>query len=372
MTALDNKLFTIAIFLDFSKAFDTVNKDIMIRKLDRLGFRNNIGNFFDSYLSNRKMYVSVNGFDSTIRTTNIGLPQGSVSSPWLFSMYINDMHRTSDKFKFIHFADDTTIYMTGRDLTKLFEEVCEELCLIDDWLMANRLSLNVDKTYFMVMTHNDFNIGDYSVKIRDKSIKYVKSTKFLGITIDDRFNYNDHFSLNIRHLSRVKRILLKLSNFVPAYTLRKIYYALFYSRMTYGIAVWGGAGDTNVGKLRRLNRSTIGIFVNNLNPNILSPLQYDQVYLLVCLIKFHSYKINNFFFHFHYKIANLIPVHNHDTRFLADHCLTLPITSKTVTQNQFLFNATKLWNNLPQDLKILQTSVTFKSKIKLYLNALFS
>lgn len=123
VTALDNKLFTIAIFLDFSKAFDTVNKDIMIRKLDRLGFRNNIGNFFDSYLSNRKMYVSVNGFDSTIRTTNIGLPQGSVSSPCLFSMYINDMHRTSDKFKFIHFADDTTIYMTGRDLTTLFEEV---------------------------------------------------------------------------------------------------------------------------------------------------------------------------------------------------------------------------------------------------------
>ena len=64
--------------------------------------------------------------DSTVRTTNIGLPQGSVSATWLFSLYINDLHRTSDKLNFIHFADDTTVYMSGRDLTVLCREVCEE------------------------------------------------------------------------------------------------------------------------------------------------------------------------------------------------------------------------------------------------------
>ena len=118
----------------------------MLRKLDRYGFRNDMNDFLNSYLSDRKMYVSVNGSDSTVRTTNIGLPQGPVTSPWLFSLYINDMHRTSDKLNFIHFADDTTVYMSGKDLKAL----CEELNKVDEWLKANRLSLNIDKIYFMM------------------------------------------------------------------------------------------------------------------------------------------------------------------------------------------------------------------------------
>ena len=86
---------------------------------------------------------------------NIGLPHGSVSAPCLFNLYINDMHRSSDKLNFLHFADDTTIYLSGRDLTRLCEEVCMELCKVDDWLKANRLSLNIDKTFYMIITHNN-------------------------------------------------------------------------------------------------------------------------------------------------------------------------------------------------------------------------
>ena len=126
VTALDRRLFTVTIFLDFSKTFDTVNKSIMLRKLDRYGFRNDVNDFLNSYLSDREMYVQVNGSDSTVRTTNIGLPQGSVTSAWLFSVYINDMHRTSDKLNFIHFADDTTVYMSGRDMKALCENVCKD------------------------------------------------------------------------------------------------------------------------------------------------------------------------------------------------------------------------------------------------------
>ena len=137
VTALDNRLYTITIFLDLS------NKDIMLNKLDRLGFINEAIAFFDSYLSDRRMYVSVNGCNSDIRTTNIGLPQGSVSAAWLFSLNVNDMNKASDRLKFIHFAEDTTIYMRSGNLTRLCADVCDELDLIDDWLKANRLSLTI-------------------------------------------------------------------------------------------------------------------------------------------------------------------------------------------------------------------------------------
>ena len=98
VTALDKRLYTITVFLDFSKAFDTVSHVIMLHKFDRLGIRGNTNDYYRSYSRNRRMYVSVNGCDSETTTMNIGLPQGSVSAPWLFSLYINDMHRTTTMY----------------------------------------------------------------------------------------------------------------------------------------------------------------------------------------------------------------------------------------------------------------------------------
>ena len=130
-TALDDKIHSIATFLDISKAFDTVNKNIMLSKLELLGFRGIERDWFESYLSDRRMYVDVNGSNSQIKTVNIGLPQGAATSPWLFSLYVNDMHRCSNKLTFIHFADETTVFISGGDLERLCEEVREELQKVD-------------------------------------------------------------------------------------------------------------------------------------------------------------------------------------------------------------------------------------------------
>ena len=113
-----------------------------------LGFRGIVRDWFESNLSDRRMYVDVNGSISQIKTVNIGLPQGAVTSPWLFSLYVNDMHRCSNKLTFIHFADDTTVFMSGSDLhgaSHMCEKVSEELQKVDEWMRANRLSLNVEK-----------------------------------------------------------------------------------------------------------------------------------------------------------------------------------------------------------------------------------
>ena len=297
MTALDRRLYTVTIFVDFSKAFDTVNKTILLRKLDGYGFRNDVNDFLNSYLSDRKMYVGVQS-DSTVRTTNIGLPQGSVTSSWLSSLYINDMNRTSDELNFIHFADDTTVYMSGRDLKALCENVSEELNKVNEWLKANRLSLNIDKTYFMIHTHNNYDINDSIIRIRDRLIKHVTSFKFWGLTINDNFSYNEHVFLLYKQLSRTKGILYRLSSYVPPIVIRKIYYALFYSRMIYGVSVWGGGNLSNVCKIDRINRSAINTFICNLQPNITPPLKFEYVYKLNCLTQFHKYK-----FQYHIRIS---------------------------------------------------------------------
>lgn len=368
-TALDSRLYTITIFLDFSKAFDTVNKDIMLGKLDRLGFRNVTNDFLRSYLTDRRMYVSINGCESTTKTTNIGLPQGSVSSPWLFSLYINDMHRTSTKFKFIHFADDTTIYMSGKDLTRLCEDVCHELTVIDDWLKANRLSLNIDKTCYMIHTHNRFDVHDCDIRIRDTPIKYVKTTKFLGLTIDDRLNYNEHVSILCKTLSKTKGLLYKLSFYVPRSIIRKMYYALFYSRMSYSISVWGGGNITNINKISQINRSAINTFNSNVPVHGKTPLSSKAFYKQNCLCLFHKYLHDVEFLYFNSLIKELVPSHNRETRFVQSFNFSYPAIFKTVSQHQFLFNAIKLWNSLPLYLKTISCNKKFKYSLKLHLIA---
>ena len=123
-------------------------------KLNRLGFRGAIADWFYSYLTDRKMYVDVDGCYSHVRTMNIGLPQGSVSSPYIFSLYVNDMCLSSSKLQFIHFADDTTVFMSGDNLGELCREVSEKLEKVNGWLNDNRLSLNVHKTSFMLLAHS--------------------------------------------------------------------------------------------------------------------------------------------------------------------------------------------------------------------------
>ena len=286
VTALDQGLHTTVIFLDFSKAFDTINKDIMVKKLDRLRFKGQVNDYFRSYLTDRQINVVLDGQESVLKTVNIGLPQGSVSAPWLFSLYINDMHRTSDKLNFIHFADDTTIYRSGPDLATLCNEITEELTRVDDWLKANRLSLNIDKTNFMILTQGKYDERDINIKIRDTRLRPVKCTKFLGLMIDNRLSYCDHLTKLQKQLSRVKGVLLKLSYILPVYIIKQLYYALFHSRMAYGVAVWGGSGVTNVNKIRSICNSTRNIFCNKIPANSPKVLTYDDFYALSCLTLF--------------------------------------------------------------------------------------
>ena len=209
------------------------------------------------------------------------------------------LHRTSDKLNFIHFADDTTVYMSGRDLRALCENVCEKLSKVAEWLKANSLSFYIDKTYFMIHTHNNY---DCIIRIRDRQIKHVTSFKFLGLTIGDNFSYNEHVSLWYKQLSRTKSILYRLSSYVPLIVIRKIYYALFYSRMMYGVSVWGGGNLSNICKIDRINRSAINTFNCNLQPNISPPLKFEYVYKLNCLTQFHKYKFDTTFEYFSVKI----------------------------------------------------------------------
>ena len=148
--ALELGEFTVGVGLDVSKAFDTVNHQILLSKLYYYGLRGCVMNWFASYLAGRKQLTEFNGSRSMFSDVTCGVPQGSILGPLLFIIYINDLHNSSSILTFLLFADDTNVFVSGKNLKELIININRELTNVDIWFRANKLSSNIEKTNFML------------------------------------------------------------------------------------------------------------------------------------------------------------------------------------------------------------------------------
>ena len=188
--------YTIAIFMDLSKAFDVLDHNILYTKLEHYGFRGKILELLKSFISNRKYFVSVNGSTSETKTVNIGVPQGSTLGPLLFLLYVNDMSNSSSILNFKQFTDDTTITHSGPNLELLTKEIEQELSKVLDWLLANKLIINLTKTHSMLFTNKRVD-RKIIIKANNTNLEQKTECKFLGIIVDDGITWKSH----INHIS---------------------------------------------------------------------------------------------------------------------------------------------------------------------------
>ena len=148
-TSLNEGNFVLGVFLDLKKAFDTIDRNILIKKLEHYGFRGLAKKWFSSYLTSRKQFTYVNGHRSRLGTVHTGVPQGSVLGPILFSIYVNDMANATILQPRL-FADDTNIFASGTNFDVLIENTNVELQKLHAWFKANRLKLSIDKTSYCI------------------------------------------------------------------------------------------------------------------------------------------------------------------------------------------------------------------------------
>ena len=208
--ALDTFSHTIGIFLDFSKAFDTINHEILLAKLSHYGIHGKALEWFTSYLSNRSQYVHVNGVDSQMKTIDCGVPQGSLLGPLLFIIYINDFHRSSDNLSFILFADDSNLFYSHPDPNVLLRTVnCE-----------------------LKMSHNGLKQINYldslpgNVTFDTTPLDEVAAITFLGVCVDSKFSWKCHINNICKTISRNIGVINKLKYYLPSSALIMLYSSL--------------------------------------------------------------------------------------------------------------------------------------------------
>lgn len=316
---MDNGRTPLCIFIDMSKAFDTLNHNILINKLKHYGINNIALNLISSYLTNRRQYVDFNGIESNYELLTTGVPQGSVLGPLLFLIYINDIVKASKFFDYTLFADDTSLSTTLKIQENNPEHVINrELGCISEWLKANKLSLNVGKTKYMVFHQRNKPIIYPKITLEDTEIECVESFNFLGITIDKQLTWKDHLNKIATKISRINGILNKLKHYLPEFIKVTIYNTLILPHLMYGVLLWGHKWkkieiiqkkSIRIITLSKYNSHTEPLFKN------LSLLRIEDIFTLSKLKFYYKYANNQLpsnilSFNFHMNQEH----HEYDTR----------------------------------------------------------
>ena len=257
--SIENGKFTLGVFLDFSKAFDCLNHKILFQKLEFYGVRDVALEWFKSYLKNRKQYVVFNKTESNYMNISCGVPQGSILGPLLFLLYVNDIVNVSTLLFPMLFADDTNVFLNGKDIDDLSITMNEELEKLYIWLKANKLSLNVKKTHYMVFRSVKKKVFQplIPLMINGQVISKVDNTKFLGVILDIHLNWSSHINQIRSKIAKGIGIIYKTRRLLNENTLRTLYYSFVYPYFQYCIEVWGTTFKCYLDTLVKLQKSAV-------------------------------------------------------------------------------------------------------------------
>ena len=235
----------------------------LLQKLFHYGVHGIVNDWFSSYLINRVQTTQIGSHVSEKQNTLCGVPQGSVLGPLLFLIYVKDIYNASNKLEFFLFADDTNLLYANKNLKSLETVMTNELLKVLNWLTANKLSLNVKKTNYIIFYPYQKRLNyDVNIKILDSRVnKYFnlerkEYVKYLRVMIDNHLSWKYHINYVALKISRNIRIVSKLRHFVPPKTLYGIYNSLIFPYLSYGLVAWGQASKTHLDKLLILQKES--------------------------------------------------------------------------------------------------------------------
>ena len=372
---LDKGHFVSTVFLDFSRAFDSVSHDILILKLQHHGIRGTQLNWFRSYLANRYQYVAIDNHNSSIGLVHSGVPQGSILGPKLFIIFINDLIKSSSVSRFSIFADDSTMCTSAHNIPELESNTNESLNNIYSWSTLNKINLNLKKTKHMIFNNGTRKLQplDISLKINDTLIENVSIFKFLGVIIDNKLLFKNHVEYILLKINRNIGVINKIKHLLPDKTLLLLYYSLIYSHLYYGNLIWGNTYKTYLTKLYNSQKRVLKAisFRHIINTNDIFnklgilPIFEINIFKSCCYIFkiMYNFDIVDDYLALSLKLATKSIATRISYNFIFKH----KSFKNHIQHRNICFYGVKHWNNLPLYVRSCTIFLPFKYKLKTFL-----
>ena len=364
--------FVCSIFLDFSKAFDTIDHSILLAKLHKYGIHMDAHKWLTNYISHRTQFVCIKGCFSNKAQLHCGVPQGSILGPLLFLIYINDLCNISKIFSPIMFADDTTLVLSNSNFESLIRDANNGLGAFVKWFKINKLSLNIKKSNFIIFSGKKVYNKDLSkIEIESIQMPQVASTRFLGIIIDESLSWREQIFDVCRKVSKSIGIIRRVRNLISKKCLLTLYYSLIYPYLSYCNIVWGSTFTTSLQKIKILQNRFVRLATRSVWDATSAPLFlqlqilniYDINKYLICLFMYQIFSIGlNVPDHFKSYFAANSQFHSYSTR--QAQALHPPKYLKSRSQFLLKYQGVKVWNRYSYIASNCRSLAIFKKHLR--------
>ena len=363
--AFEKKSYSICVFLDFSACFDTISRQILMKKLQKYGVRGVPHELIKSYFTNRTQSVVYGSSVSTPLSQNIGVVQGSKCGPLYYDIYTGDISKLCSENEYLMFADDTCLCYSGHCLEELTRHVNRRLAVIYEWCASNKLSLNPAKCKFMLFTDKNVE-NDPIILLNASPVERVKNFKYLGVFIDEKLKYHAHLDHLCGKLSKLCGMTFRLKGHLDLKSAKNVYYSCIFSVLTYCICTYGGVlqctqrGNRLKSLHDRCVRNLFECYVpagKNIyqTMKILKVEDVHKLYMgiyMYRILRLSEYPTmqNNLSLHY--------PDHVYDTR--SRNNLVLPLPRVETIRINYKYQANHIWNEIPVPIKSLNSLGLFK------------
>lgn len=369
--SLNDKMLTAAVFIDLAKAFDSVDHGLLLEKLMHAGIRGNAHEIIQNYLFARHQRIIANDTESNRNCIRFGIPQGSNLSSLLFIIYVNDCLLLPIKGHIQMYADDTIVIYSCNDVQELHSCMNNDLNVLNDWMYDNFLSFNADKTNYMIFrTRQQANTNLNPIMINNTDVKQTKSTKYLGLIIDEELKWEAHVKSLKNQLFPYLFVLRNTKYSLPKPNKIALYYAYVHSHLSYLVSIWGYTDSSILRQLQVMqNKAIRSLFWQEYHSEAINTQgllnrygipNIEQLRLIDSMTMI--YKIKNDLIRNDINLVTFEDVHSYNTRNKSN--FVIPRTRLNILYNSIFAKGLSQYNMLPTEIKNADNLQNFKKLLR--------